>query len=129
MAASTPGLAATLAVAAGGALGASLRYWLVTLLGLTFTTFPVGTLTVNVLGCFLAGLALPWTTGSNVAYAALIVGFCGGFTTLSAFGLDVWMLAGEGQYSRAALYLLASILLGLAAVVGGIELGRWLLRA
>ena len=127
-AATGPSVIAFLAVAAGGAAGATLRFAMVTLAATWLPSFPLGTLIVNVLGCCIAGFVFPLVAGGSAAYALLIVGFCGGFTTMSAFGLDVWWLLDAGEYGRAALYLVTTLLLGIAGVVAGLEFSRLLLR-
>ena len=127
VAAPAPALA-VLSVALGGAVGAALRYLIVTLSASWWPAFPLGTLLVNALGCFLAGLVLPWAGAASAAYALLVVGFCGGFTTMSAFGLDVWWLLEAGHYRRAALYFALTMLLGLAGVLAGLELSRLMIR-
>src|SRR5688500_16299007 len=117
-----------LAIAFGGAIGSVLRY----LVGgavqrQTHATFPYGTLVVNVLGCFLVGILLQRfmnTEPSSNVRALLVVGFCGGFTTFSAFsGETVGLLTG-GANTKALLYVIASISLSLFATAIGIIVTR-----
>lgn len=111
-------------VAAGSALGGVSRMALVALL--TRPAFPTGTLAVNVVGSLLVGW-LSARLGDTPASGArwfLVTGFCGGFTTFSAFSLDALRLAHEGRGGRALLYVGASVLLSLAAVAAGWTLGR-----
>jgi CrcB protein len=115
-----------LAVAAGGALGATLRYLLVNAIQrVFFQPFPLGTLFVNVLGCLAAGLALGWLSArapnAESLRLFLVVGVLGGFTTFSAFGVETVALVREGRASAALLYVSASLVAGLAAVALGLR--------
>lgn len=119
-------MTALLLVGLGGALGSMARYGIG--LSLPPSTFPYGTLLVNVIGCFSIGLVLPGTeriaVGSPEVRQFVIVGFLGGFTTFSAFGYETIVL------TRAGLVLpfvnvAANLLLGLGAVL----LGRALVSA
>src|SRR5688500_14035690 len=101
-------------VALGGALGAACRH-LVNLGALRFfgPGFPVGTLTVNVLGGFLMGflagfLALRSETGGQGLRLFLATGILGGFTTFSAFSLETVQLWQRGALGGALVYVLAS---------------------
>ena len=106
-------------VALGGALGSVGRY----LVGLA-VAFPLGTLSVNVVGSFLIGFL--WATqidktGGPMPF--LMIGVLGGFTTFSTFSLDVLRLAGDGRFGTAGLYVLGSVILSLLACYGGLMLG------
>ena len=83
-------------VALGASLGATSRYLLGLFLQQTFTTYPWGTLTVNLLGCFCAGLLLGYTllnaSPSSSFSLFAMTGFLGSFTTFSAFGYEVYAL-------------------------------------
>lgn len=117
-----------LLVALGGGVGAALRH-LVNLgtLRLFGTGFPWGTLTVNVVGSLLMGLlvellALKLDASANLRLM-LATGFLGGFTTFSAFSLDVALMVERGDVALAALYVglsvtgaFAGIFIGLGAV-------------
>lgn len=112
-------------IAAGSALGGVSRY----LLGgwmqqLTNTTFPIGTLTVNVVGSFLLGLLIRYTASTTAVSpemrGMLTIGFCGGFTTFSTFSLETVSLLESGDLRRAAWYATLSVLVALAAMVLGI---------
>lgn len=89
---------------------------------------PWGTLAVNAVGCLAIGFAFHWfESRQELALPwriALVGGFLGGFTTFSAFGLETFELLREGQAGWAAAYVVASIGVGLAAVVVGIALAR-----
>ncbi len=115
-------------VALGGAVGSVLRY----IIGgavqrATHAGFPYGTLAVNILGCFLIGFLIKTYMNaepSSPARALLVVGFCGGFTTFSAFSSETLGLFEGGAYARAALYVLASLLLCFGATAGGFTVAR-----
>jgi fluoride exporter len=83
-------------------------------------TFPYGTLAVNVLGSFVVGfvatLALERVAMSPLWRTAILVGFCGGFTTFSAFAYETFELLRTGDPVRGLLNVAAHLLLGLAAV-------------
>ena len=89
--------------------------------------FPIGTFTVNVLGCFLIGLlsavAVPGGWLSPQGKLLLTTGFCGGFTTFSTFMQENGLLLGEHQGMLALLYVLCSLVIGLLALVAGREIG------
>lgn len=122
-----------LLVGCGGFAGAISRYLFGTFVqGVSRTnTFPYGTLTVNLVGCLLIGflMGLPVLHKSLDAEVRLVLvtGFLGGFTTFSAFGHETIQLMQQGAGFRAAIYLLASVALGLAAVYGGRMIAAWLL--
>lgn len=90
------------------------------------TPFPLGTFAVNVAGCFLAGL-LASSAGRSwlrpEAREILAVGFCGGFTTFSSFGLQAAVLGRSGEGWMAVSYVLASNVAGIAAVLSGFAVG------
>lgn len=119
-------------VVAGGGLGSLLRY-LVQGWGqaLTKGTFPLGTLIVNVVGCFIIGVLnmifaerIPMRAEYRVG---LTVGILGGFTTFSSFGWETFAMANEGQGLRAMMNMLLSITLGFMAVWLGYRLAeRWI---
>ena len=106
-----------LAVAAGGALGASAR-WGAALV----VPFPLATLAVNVLGSFAIGVV--WVMLGPRWLPFLMVGVLGGFTTFSAFSLDMFRLVEDGRGALALLHLLASVALPLVAVWAGVMAGR-----
>lgn len=107
----------------GGAVGSVLRY----LVGgavqhLSPRGFPIGTLSVNVLGCLLIGMLAQLflnTQTTTPMRALLMVGFCGGFTTFSAFSHETAGLIQGGQHARAAVYVLLSVTLSIAATFAG----------
>ena len=116
-----------LLVGLGGAIGAMARH--VAGLALLATSnawrFPVGTLAVNVSGCLLIGLfaafaeQMPALNGP--ARLLLVTGVLGGYTTFSAFGLETMLMLRRGDSMLATGYVVASIVLGLAAVWIGMK--------
>ena len=118
-----------LLVGLAGLLGTLARYWLSGVVAERYgETFPWGTLVVNVVGCFLAGFLFylaqerflvhePWRT-------TIMIGFLGGFTTFSSFGLQTFTLLRDGEFTFAALNVVASNLLGLLTVWGGYTLAK-----
>ncbi|MEM1267297.1 MAG: CrcB family protein [Pseudomonadota bacterium] len=117
-----------LQIAAGGALGAVLRYATVTGLGrITGGAFPWGTLTANALGSLLMGLVAGLViTRVDVRAAApfLMTGLLGGYTTFSAFSLDTVRLWERGEFAAALGYVGLSLLLSLGGLVAGLALVR-----
>ena len=117
------------AVAAGGAIGAVTRFLVGRgMLHLMGTGFPWGTLTVNILGSFFIGfmvelLALRYSL-SHEWQGFIIIGILGGFTTFSAFSLEVGLMIEKGQISTAALYAIGSMFFGLVALFAGLFVGR-----
>lgn len=83
-------------------------------------TFPYGTLAVNVIGClvvgFVATLTLERVAASPLWRTAILVGFCGGFTTFSAFAYETFELVRTGDPLRGLLNIAAQLALGLVAV-------------
>jgi fluoride exporter len=118
-----------LLIGLAGMVGTLGRYGLSELAARRFgETFPAGTLVVNVLGCFLAGVLfylLPERfPASQTMRAVLLIGFLGGFTTFSAFGLQTFALIKEGQLGFAFINVAASNVLGLLMVWVGYSLAR-----
>lgn len=113
-------------VAIGGAAGSMLRYLTVVGAARLFGPgLPVGTFAVNVVGSFAIGVLAIWLMGNRAwAYPLLISGFLGGFTTFSAFSLEAFRLWETGQPGLAATYVLGSVMLGIAALLAGLAVGR-----
>lgn len=118
-----------LLVMSGGAIGAGARYasvqWATRLWG---PEFPWGTLAVNIIGGLFMGLLAGWLIRSGGENARLFagVGILGGFTTFSAFSLDSWMMIERGQMGLAVLYIIASVIGAIAALMIGLSLARTL---
>lgn len=119
-------------IAIGGAIGSASRYLCVRGVSrLVGDSFPWGTMIVNILGGFLIGalvsaFALRFITGDNVK-AFLFVGVLGGFTTFSAFTLELADFLQQGQIGLAFLYAVGSVIVSLGACVGGLLLVRGIL--
>lgn len=115
-----------LQVAAGGAIGATLRYAAYRAVPWHGPGFPVATLLVNAGGSFLMGLlaALFAHRGGHQLAPFLLTGVLGGFTTFSAFSLDTLTLWNRGQHGLAAAYVAGSVALSLLGVVAGLAAGR-----
>lgn len=115
-------------VALGGALGAVLRYGVVTGAARAFGTgFPVGTMVVNIAGSFVMGVLMAWFASRASAVWAmplLTVGVLGGFTTFSAFSLETVALYEQGRWSAASVYVVVSVVGSVVALAGGLTLMR-----
>lgn len=118
-----------LAVAAGGALGAVLRYLVYLLAAFLFgTAFPLGTLFVNVAGSFAMGAltegaALAWRLSTETRLF-LGIGILGAFTTFSTFSLDVAVLSERGRAGPVLSYVLLSVFCSIGALFAGMHLVR-----
>ena len=113
----------------GGGIGAALRHGVnVTAARLFGTAFPYGTLTVNVVGSLLMGLLAAYFAFKGDATQHwrlfLTTGILGGFTTFSAFSLDVALLYERGQVGLAALYVALSVGASIAALFAGLAVVR-----
>lgn len=116
-----------LIVGAGGFAGSILRYLVSKAMVscVAVSGFPFATLTVNVIGSLLiGGLVSAGTNGGW--YLLAVTGFCGGFTTFSTFSLECVGLFRSGNWSMGAIYIAASLLLSIAAVIAGFYFGvKW----
>jgi fluoride exporter len=112
-----------LLIAVGGAAGSVLRYVIGRAVqGTSASGFPIGTMVVNISGCFLIGVLVRQFLNMQVSpelRALLLVGFCGGFTTFSTFSAETVGLIEGGEYSRAAAYVALSVALCLGATFAG----------
>ena len=120
-----------LAIAAGGATGALLRYWVSTgIYSLMGRGFPYGTLVVNVVGSAFMGLLyvllLERMTGSPELRAALLIGLLGSFTTFSTFSIETLNLIEQADYLKAGLNILLSVVACIGAAWLGLLVGRQL---
>jgi CrcB protein len=120
-----------LLVGLAGLAGTLCRYWLSGALARRYgEAFPAGTLAVNLLGCFAAGLLFHLMQEreafGETARAAVFVGLLGGFTTFSAYGLQTFELLRDGRAGFAALNVVASNLLGVLMVFAGYALAKLL---
>lgn len=114
-----------LLVGVGSFLGGSLRMIISKYVQLAIVgSFPLGTMVVNVLGCFLIGIFSSLPTGNGRVSPAvrllLTTGFCGGFTTFSTFMNEhATLLKGGDGFMLSSLYLIASLVLGFIALLAG----------
>lgn len=119
-------------VAAGGAIGAVLRFLSIGWAARTLGDVAFGTLFVNIVGSFLMGICAILVLGMTPDAASrmapfLMAGLLGGFTTFSAFSLDVFRLFENGYMMTAAGYIGGSVLLSVLALFAGILLARAIL--
>lgn len=122
-------LTTLLQVAAGGAIGASMRYGLGTALYRGGQGFPVGVLAANVIGSFVMGLVVVYLGQKMLTHLNpfLMTGILGGFTTFSAFSLEAYTLFERGEVGQVAMYVALSVILSIAALVAGILIMRGVL--
>jgi CrcB protein len=114
-----------LLIAVGGALGAVVRAGVVQMLVRFSPSWPLGTLVVNTVGCVLIGmLAGAGIIRGSPPWALLATGVLGGFTTFSAFGLDVHDQMVQAHWGGAALYMVLSLIGAVAGVAVGQQIGR-----
>jgi fluoride exporter len=112
-----------------GAIGTLARYGLGGAVQIKMgSTFPYGTLLINLTGCFLLGLIGQLTLNRIIVppewRVAIAVGFFGGYTTFSSFGWETAKMLEAGEWLRATTYVAASVVLGLFLSVAGIRLAN-----
>lgn len=114
----------------GGGFGSVLRYLVSRWLNKADYNIPYGTFFVNVLGSLLIGIILGYAMKSSSLTQnqtlLLATGFCGGFTTFSAFAYENQALLKSGDYLNLGIYLISSVVLGLLAVLFGLYISRFL---
>lgn len=119
-----------LIVGLGGFLGSSGRYLLhLAMLRVGWERIPLATLTANIAGCLIFGLVLGLSLKSSSRLSPGLVmfvttGFCGGFTTFSTFAIENIKMIERDAYLGMALYVCASVLLGLLAAYTGLYLAK-----
>ena len=122
-------MAVALAIAVGGSLGALARYAVMEYFDRRIVSvFPWDTFLVNMTGCFIAGLVVATLVNGHETPAwlrlGLVVGFLGAYTTFSTFGQDLYDLTVGREYVEAVANAVASVTLGLLAVLLGTLAGR-----
>ena len=107
-------------------MGSALRYLVASAMNQYSKVLPFGTFTVNILGCLLIGLILGYAQRENTLTSnqtlLLATGFCGGFTTFSAFANENLELIKNGEIFNLSAYTIGSILVGVLAVFIGFSL-------
>ncbi len=121
----------TLAIAAGGAVGALLRFWVSSgIHALLGRGFPYGTLAVNIMGSLAMGLLyvlfLERMTVGPELRGALMIGLLGAFTTFSTFSIETLNLIEQADYLKAVLNMVISVMACLLAAWLGLLIGRQL---
>lgn len=124
-----PGWRELLLVAGGSAAGGALRMVLVSFSNTRLTsTFPLGVLLVNIIGSFVFGVAIrygmPSGAMSDNTRLLITTGLCGGFTTFSAFSMDIIDGIENGRMTMVTSYILLSLVLGVGAMLLGMSVGR-----
>lgn len=118
-----------LAIAIGGILGCWARYGMTNLMQTIYgREFPIATLSVNIVACFLIGFLFVATldrlTVGPVLRTGVLTGFIGGFSTFSTFMMETFLLAERGELGKSIIYVVLSIVLGMAATLGGVFVAR-----
>lgn len=124
-----PSLQSVLLVAAGSGVGGAARMLLVSFVSARVSTaFPLGILLVNVIGSFVFGAAVRYGVQSgglsDSTRLLITTGLCGGFTTFSAFTMDVVDGMEGGRANMVTGYVMASLVLGVLALLAGMAVGR-----
>lgn len=114
-------------IALGGGLGTGCRFIMMRYVNHRFPGFPYGTLAVNVLGAFLAGLIFVVIQRKIISPEAflplILIGFIGSFTTFSTYALESMRILMHGKFAKGLLNILVMNITGLAAVYAGLLLG------
>jgi CrcB protein len=120
-----------LLVACGGAIGASLRYGIGFLISKPLSLFPWATWSINILGCFLAGIFFAFTLSYPILQQEtrlfFMVGILGGFTTFSSFGLETFQLIHQGHFPIALAYTISSVIVGVVFLTIGFYIVQMIL--
>ena len=117
-----------LLVFVGGGLGSGLRYLISKYLNSSLGSCPLGTFAVNIIGSLIIGLVLGYAAKENSLsqnqVLLLATGFCGGFTTFSAFAQENFQLLKTGDIMQFSIYTIGSIVVGLIAVFIGLYIAK-----
>ena len=118
-----------LAISVAAIVGANLRFLLSRLAAREFgTTFPYGTLAINIVGSFIVGFFVIWTTERVLIdprwRLLVVVGFCGSFTTFSSYAFETMAYFEHGQWGLMLTHVLGNNLLCLGGALAGIALAR-----
>jgi CrcB protein len=109
----------------GGGLGSLMRYGVNLLVyHVGWFSFPWATFSVNLIGCFLFGFFNEYIPSREPLRLLLTTGFCGGFTTFSAFGFEMQELLQGGDWPRAVIYVLFSVIFGVLGCFAGLYAGK-----
>jgi fluoride exporter len=123
-------LKAIIAISAGAAVGALLRWTLGIKLNSLLPSIPPGTLAANLIGGYVVGLAIAFFADApeiSPEWRLLIItGFCGGLTTFSTFSAEVVSLIQQGELARMALAISLHVAGSLAMTIAGIATWQWL---
>ena len=119
-------------VCAGGAIGAGTRHMInLWFIARGLAGFPWATFAINVTGSLLMGLAIGLIAAranpSPELRAFIATGILGGYTTFSAFSLDVWQLLERNQLTAACGYVLGSVVLSILALTAGLAAAKWIM--
>lgn len=120
------------AIAVGAAAGGVSRFYLTVAMQQRFgDAFPWGTLLINVTGSLLLGFIIRYAMAtpsmSLELRLMLTTGFCGGYTTFSAYSYETAVMLEKGEYGRASLYSIGSVVLALLATFAGFMIARAIL--
>jgi CrcB protein len=118
-----------LAISLAAIVGANLRYLLSRIAARQFgPVFPYGTLLINVVGSFIVGFFIIWTTERVLIdprwRLVVVIGFCGSFTTFSSYAFETMAYFEQGQWGLMAVNIISNNLLCLGAALAGMALGR-----
>jgi fluoride exporter len=118
-----------LVVSSAAIVGANLRYLLSRIAARQLgAVFPYGTLFINIVGSFIVGFFIIWTTERVLIdprwRLLVVIGFCGSFTTFSSFAFETMAYFEQGQWGLMVVNILSNNLLCLGAALAGMSLGR-----
>lgn len=112
----------------GGGLGATLRYLITTFFAGRLGNFPLGTLTINIIGSFLMGVVVGILAGKSdveLYRVSIAIGFLGGFTTLSSFFVETLALVHAGQLIPLLISVFGNLVVAFFACIAGLKLAQF----